>query len=100
VFLAAGISTASLTPILTRPALAITWFAMAVAIIVLVVAARLRDAGASAWCVPLALLPLSLVTLGLVQGGPSRNSNIVTDRLLRSSFASLPLIAALGHALA
>ena len=99
-FLAAGIATASLTPLLTRPILAFAWFAMAVVIIVVVVAARLRDAGASAWCVPIALLPLSLVELGLAPGGDSFGPDTVTDRLLRSGFSSLLLIAALGRAAA
>jgi hypothetical protein len=97
-FLAAGIATASLTPLLTRPTLAIAWFTMAVVIIILVVAGRLRDAGASAWCVPIALMPLALVALGLAPGGDSRNSDFVTDRLLRSGFTSLLVIAALGRA--
>ena len=97
-FLAAGIATASLTPLLTRPTLAIAWFTMAVVIIILVVAGRLRDAGASAWCVPIALMPLALVALGLAPGGDSRNSDVVTDRLLRSGFTSLLVIAALGRA--
>jgi len=97
VFLAASIATASLTPLVQATPVVAGWLGMSALVAIIVVIARLRDTGVSAWFAPIALLPIPMILLGVSPGArDAENTTELPDRLLRAAFASILLIATIG----
>jgi uncharacterized membrane protein YhaH (DUF805 family) len=91
-FFLAGLSLTTLAPLFNDSVITVAGITLAVVVMALTAAARLRDMGCSAWYTPLVVVPLVALYTGIIAGEEKQQRAVdVKSRLVSTSVFSVAL---------